>query len=133
MDDLQSGEPVSWDRGQATPDIGLDRHGPDSPSRTSQIRDRADAAESSRGCRLLVCEGTYGSDEDLPKAVRNQHMTFREAATLARNAAAGRLWITHFSPGSKTRMNFAEMPGDVFPRTVIGRDGLTIGLPFPEE
>ena len=84
------------------------------------------------GVDLLVSEGTYGSDEDLPKAVRNRHMTFREAATLARDAAADLLWITHFSPALEDPDAFAGNARDVFPRNVIGYDGLTIGLPFPE-
>ena len=33
---------------------------------------------------LFVCEGTYGKDEDIEKAIKNKHMTFREAAILAR-------------------------------------------------
>jgi ribonuclease Z len=82
---------------------------------------------------LLVCEGTYASDEDLPKAVRNGHMTFPEAATLARDVNAKRLWITHFSPALETPSEFAVNATNVFPQAEIGHDGLMISLPFPEE
>ena len=54
-----------------------------------------------RDVDLLVCEGTYGDPADLPKAREWGHMTFAEAATLARDAEAKRLWLTHFSPGLK--------------------------------
>jgi ribonuclease Z len=81
---------------------------------------------------LLVCEGTYGSDEDNPKAVRNRHMTFREAATLARDANAKGLWITHFSPALEIPAAFAANATSVFPQAEIGHDGLKIQLPFPE-
>jgi ribonuclease Z len=81
---------------------------------------------------LLVCEGTYGSDDDGAKAVRNRHMTFREAATLARDARASDLWITHFSPALEDPAAFAANATSVFPRTIIGRDGLMTGLPFRE-
>ena len=33
---------------------------------------------------LFVCEGTYGDDNDIEKAEKNKHMTFRESAVLAR-------------------------------------------------
>jgi ribonuclease Z len=82
---------------------------------------------------LLVCEGTYGSDEDLPKAVRNRHMTFREAATLAKRANADLLWITHFSPALENPDAFLANATDVFPKATIGHDGLTVGLPFSDE
>jgi ribonuclease Z len=81
---------------------------------------------------LLVCEGTYGSDEDSPKAVRNRHMTFREAATLARAARARELWITHFSPALEDPSAFAANATSVFPQAEVGRDGLTTELPFRE-
>jgi ribonuclease Z len=81
---------------------------------------------------LLVCEGTYGSDEDAPKAARNRHMTFREAATLARDANAKVLWITHFSPALEDPPAFAAAATSVFPQAEIGHDGLRTQLAFPE-
>ena len=33
---------------------------------------------------LFICEGTYGEDRDIEKAIKNKHMTFSEAAELAR-------------------------------------------------
>lgn len=33
---------------------------------------------------LFICEGTYGDDADIEKAIKNKHMTFREAALLAK-------------------------------------------------
>ena len=32
---------------------------------------------------LCICEGTYGNNDDIDKAVKNKHMTFKEAANLA--------------------------------------------------
>ena len=37
------------------------------------------------GSDLFICEGTYGSDDDIDKAIKNKHMTFSEAATIARD------------------------------------------------
>src|SRR5262249_30179695 len=47
---------------------------------------------------VLVCEGTYGDDADQPRAVERTHMTFREAAQLAKSANVQQLVLSHFSP-----------------------------------
>jgi ribonuclease Z len=131
--ELQAGQPVSWDGGRATPDDVL---GPPRPGLSvgyvTDTRPVPALARFLQGVDLMVCEGTYGSDEDLPKAVRNRHMTFREAATLARDAGANRLWITHFSPALDDPSAFAVNAEDVFPQATVGYDGLTINLPFPD-
>jgi ribonuclease Z len=59
-------------------------------------------------------------------------MTFREAAKLARDAAAGQLWLTHFSPALEDPAAFAQNALDVFPESTVGYDGLTLGLPFKD-
>ena len=89
-------------------------------------------AELIAGVTLLVCEGTYGDDAQAENAIRNQHMTFREAATLARNAGAQQLWITHFSPGVDNPHAFTGNARDVFPGAIIGHDGMTSSLAFPD-
>jgi ribonuclease Z len=130
---LQDGESVSWSGGTATPDAVL---GPARPGLSlAYVTDTRPAPELPlilKGVDLLVCEGTYGSDDDLPKAVRNRHLTFREAAALARDARANRLWITHFSPSLDDPSAFAANATDVFPRAKIGHDGLTVSLQFPD-
>ena len=60
-------------------------------------------------------------------------MTFREAATLARAAAAARLVLTHFSPALVDPPAFAENAREVFPETTVGYDGLTLSLAFPDD
>lgn len=47
---------------------------------------------------LFICEAMYGDDLDISKAVKNKHMTFREAANLARLGNVKTLLLTHFSP-----------------------------------
>jgi ribonuclease Z len=128
---LQSGEPVSWDGGQVTADLVL---GPLRPglaiAYVTDTRPVPELLVFVERVDLLVCEGTYGSDEDFPKAVRNRHMTFREAATLARDASAKDLWITHFSPALEDPAAFAGNATNVFAEADIGKDGLTIELKF---
>jgi ribonuclease Z len=82
---------------------------------------------------LLIGEGMYGSDEDQPRAVERKHMTFGEIATLAREAHAKQLVLTHFSPSVVDPEAVADTARRVFPNTVIGRDHLTISLRFPED
>jgi ribonuclease Z len=130
---LQTGGSVSWDGGHAAADAVL---GPPRPgisiAYVTDTRPVPQLPQFLDGVDLLVCEGTYGSDDDGVKAVRNGHMTFREAATLAQDAHARNLWITHFSPALEDPTEFAANATSVFPRTEIGRDGLTTGLPFRE-
>jgi ribonuclease Z len=90
-------------------------------------------AELVREVDLLVCEGTFGSEEDQPRAVERKHMTFREAATLAKHAGAKRLLLTHFSPALVDPEEYAQNARDVFEPTIVGRDHLTLSLPFPAE
>jgi ribonuclease Z len=82
---------------------------------------------------LLVAEGMYGSDADQPRAVQRKHMTFRETATMARDARARRLVLTHFSPSLSDPEAFASNAREVFPETVVGRDHLTFSLRFSDD
>jgi ribonuclease Z len=90
-------------------------------------------AELVSGVDLLVCEATFGSDDDQPRAVERTHMTFREAAMLARQAGAGRLVLTHFSPAVTEPEAFLGNAAEAFPETVVGRDHLTVSLRFPPD
>lgn len=83
-----------------------------------------------RDADLLVCEGMYGSDDEQDKAVQKKHMTFHEAAMLARQADVNELWLTHFSPSMKEPEQYAAAAHDVFPSTVIGRELLFKTLRF---
>ena len=40
----------------------------------------------------------YGENDKECKAKENRHMTFEEAAKLAKEANVKELWLTHFSP-----------------------------------
>jgi ribonuclease Z len=82
---------------------------------------------------LLVCEATYGSDEDQPRAVERKHMTFREAACLARTAGARQLVLTHFSPSVVDPEAYAQNARELFPDAIVGRDHLTLSVRFAED
>lgn len=73
---------------------------------------------------IFVCEGTYGDDEDLPKAIKNKHMTFREAAQLAKKADVEELILTHFSPAMPNPSLFINNAKEVFSNTTLGEQHL---------
>ena len=80
---------------------------------------------------LLVCEGTFGSDEDQPRAVERKHMTFAEAAGLAKQSGARQLLLTHFSPSMVRPSDFGDRARSIFQETIVGHDHLTLELNFP--
>lgn len=83
-----------------------------------------------RGADLAVLEGMYTEAEDQENAEEKRHMTMLEAAALAKNAGAQRLWLTHLSPKVVSPV---KLPGEVlslFPGTELGEDGKSIELCF---
>ncbi len=131
---LQRGQPVTWNGGSASPGqvLGPSRRGL-SVAYITDTRPASGLVALASDVDLLVCEGTYGSDDDRPKAVRNRHMTFGEAAELARDANASHLWITHFSPALDDPDAFSANAKAHFPATTIGHDGLTTSLAFSDD
>ena len=79
---------------------------------------------------LLVCEATYSNDDKLEKAHRWGHMSYREAAELARDGHAHRLWLTHFGSGNPDPEADLANATNVFPATTAGYSGLTTSLRF---
>jgi ribonuclease Z len=130
---LQDGQPVTLGDHTIDPDevMGPARAGI-SVAYVTDTRPTPGIAELITGVTVLVCEGNYGDNADAEKAVRNQHMTFREAATLARDAGVQQLWITHFSPGVDNPQAFAGNAQEIFPGAIIGHDGMTTSLAFPD-
>lgn len=130
---LQDGEQVEWAGGGATPEqvLGPPRAGL-AVAYVTDTRPTDDIVRLVEGVDLLVCEGTYGSDDDLDKARQWGHMTFREAATLARDGDARRLWITHFSPALGAPEDYGAEARQFFPATIVGSDGLNMSLTFQD-
>ena len=81
---------------------------------------------------LFICEAMYGDDLDISKAVRNKHMTFREAANLAKLGNVKQLLLTHFSPSLDTPSIYLENATNVFENTILGEDRLSLHLNFDE-
>ena len=98
----------------------------------TDTRPTANLRDLATGVDLMICEGTYGDTADEEKAVLWGHMSFREAATLARDAGVKALWLTHFGAGMTNPDAFADRARDVFPNTYIGRSGLQGQLAFKD-
>ncbi|QVK16834.1 ribonuclease Z [Mycoplasmatota bacterium] len=73
---------------------------------------------------LFICEGTYGNDTDFKKAINHHHMTFREAAQLAKKGCVKELVLTHFSPSLIQPSTYYMNAKEVFENTSIGTDRL---------
>lgn len=79
---------------------------------------------------LFVCEAMYGDDMDISKAVKNKHMTFTEAANLARLGNVKKLLLTHFSPSLENPHEYLGNATRVFENTIIGEDRLSLSLNY---
>ena len=84
------------------------------------------------GSNLFICEGTYGSDEDIEKAIKNKHMTFSEAALIAKEAKVNKLLLTHFSPAMINPIEYIENATKIFRNTIVGEDRLKLNISYEE-
>lgn len=89
-------------------------------------------AELGQGADLLILEGMFGDPEKHRRAVESCHMTMAEAATVAGEAQANALWLTHYSPATPHPEDYAPQVEAIFPQGVIARDGQSICLRFPD-
>ncbi len=129
---LQKGETVVLEDGTTyTPDmvLGEERKGlkltysTDSRPTDSIVRNAADSD-------LFICEGMYGEADKLVKAKEYKHMTFYEAARMARDAKVKELWLTHYSPSLVNPMEFMPETKKIFPNTIAAKDGRSVELRF---
>jgi ribonuclease Z len=86
-----------------------------------------------QGADLLIADGMYGDDAQKPTRWEAQHMTFAEAARLARDGAARRLWLTHFSPTLADPAAYLDRATALYPTATLGYDGLTDTFSFVED
>lgn len=82
---------------------------------------------------LLILEGMYAEKEKIAKARQYKHMTFYEAAQLAKTAQAKELWLTHFSPSLVHAEEYMPKVKDIFEASSLGWDGRSVELDFEEE
>lgn len=130
---LQKGENVELDGTVYTPDmvLGAPRKGI-KLTYTTDTRPTDSIRNNAVGSDLFICEGMYGEKEKAAKAVEYKHMTFTEAATLAKEAAVKEMWLTHYSPSLTRPEEFMEDVRRIFPNAKAGKDCMSVELEFPE-
>ena len=131
---LQRGETVCTQQGTFTPDmvLGNPRKGLKLTYCTDS-RPTQSMVENAANSDLLICEGMYGEEEKQEKAKDYKHMTFKEAAEIAKKAEVKELWLTHFSPSLQRPDPYMDDVRKIFPNAYAGKDGKSTELQFVEE
>ena len=99
---------------------------------TTDTRPVSSIVEHARQSDLFICEGMYGEKEKASKAVEYKHMTFYEAAELARDAGVKEMWLTHYSPSLTKPQQYIEEVRKIFPYAKAGKDSMTAELMFED-
>ncbi len=89
---------------------------------------RVNAAKSD----LFICEGMYGEKDKQKKAKEYKHMTFYEAAWLAREAQVKEMWLTHYSPSLNHPEEYMDEVRQIFPEAVAAKDRRSKELVFED-
>ena len=131
---LQKGETIRDETGIYTPDmvLGEPRKGIKLTYCTDS-RPTKTIVENAKGSDLFICEGMYGEPEKEKKAKEYKHMTFYEAANMAKEAEVKELWLTHYSPSLVRPQEYEKQVREIFSNTVIPKDRRTTTLMFEEE
>ena len=130
---LQRGENLELEGRKLTPDMVL---GPPRKgiklTYCTDTRPTDSIRQHAKGSDLFICEGMYGEKEKAAKAVEYKHMTFYEAAEIAREAEVKEMWLTHYSPSLTRPEEYMDDVRTIFPRAIAGKDRMTTELDFPE-
>ena len=131
---LQKGETVEFDGKVYTPDMVL---GP--PRKGIKLTYCTDTrpvsviAEKAKGADLFICEGMYGDKDKQKKAVENRHMTFYEAASLAKEAGVKEMWLTHYSPSLVWPEQYLNEVREVFSNIKCAKDRKSVTLIYEDD
>lgn len=102
------------------PDVSYVRKG-DVFSCVIDTRYCQNAVDLAKDTKLLLCESTYLEEHaDLAKA--HDHMTAKQAATIAKEAGAQKLILTHFSARYRDLELFKEEAATIFPNVDVADD-----------
>ena len=131
---LQKGEIIEADGHTFTPDmvLGAARKGL-KVTYCTDTRPTESIVKHASGADLFICEGMYGEPEKQQKAKEYKHMTFYEAADMAKRAGARELWLTHYSPSLMRPEDYMREVRQIFPNAVAARDGRSVDLLFQDE
>lgn len=99
----------------------------------TDTRPTASIVENAQKSDLFICEGMYAEPDKIQKAKQYKHMTFYEAATMAKKADVKELWLTHYSPSLVRPEEYKAEVQKIFENTILGKDGKTMELDFEED
>ena len=130
---LQAGEMIETEEGAFTPDMVL---GPPRKglklTYTTDTRPTESIRKNAPGSDLFICEGMYGEKDKDAKAREYKHMTFYEAAELAKEAQVKEMWLTHYSPSLTRPEQYMGEVRKIFPQAKAGKDGMSAELKFED-
>ena len=131
---LQKGETMELDGRVYTPDmvIGPPRRGI-KMTYCTDTRPVTALVDNAMDSDLLICEGMYGEKEKQEKAEEKKHMTFYEAAQVAKAANVKEMWLTHYSPSLLRPEDYMKPVRKIFPQAFPGKDGKSCTLEFQED
>ena len=130
---LQKGEIIQAEGVTYTPDMVL------GPARKglkvtycTDSRPTESIVEHAFDSDLFICEGMYGEPDKVAKAKEYKHMTFYEAADMAKRACVKELWLTHYSPSTMWPEEFMKAVKGIFANSHAAKDGRTVELKFED-
>lgn len=130
---LQKGETIETEQGTWTSDmvLGAPRKGI-KLTYCTDTRPTDSIVRNAEGADLFICEGMYGEPEKKQKAKEYKHMTFYEAAEMARKAQVGELWLTHYSPSLTRPEEYMGEVRKIFSNAIAGKDGKSVDLQYKD-
>ncbi len=130
---LQHGEAVEYEGRTFTPGmvLGPPRKGI-KVTYCTDTRPTESLVKNAAGSDLLICEGMYAEPEKQQSAKEKKHMTFYEAAHVAKDAGVKELWLTHFSPSLVAPHQYMRDVEKIFKNAFLGSDGRLLTLNFPD-
>ena len=85
---------------------------------------------AAHGADLLISDATYGDNAQAQQAIDYGHMTFAQAAQVARQANVKQLWLAHYSQMIKDPKFYLPNATEIFANTICGYDGMSTTLHF---
>ena len=131
---LQEGAPVTVGSRTVTPEevLGPARRGITLLYATD-TRPVKDIVTYGQDADMMILEGMYAGEDKRPQAMKNRHMLFAEAASLAAQAGAKQLVLTHFSNCVEDPEAALPLAQAVFPAARAAQDGMCLSLPYPKD
>ena len=131
---LQKGQTVELDGVTYTPDmvLGPERKGL-KVTYCTDTRPTDAIVDAATESDVFICEGMYAEKDKLAKAKQKKHMTFYEAADMAKRANVKEMWLTHFSPSLVRAEEYMPEVRSIFENSKLGKDGKSVELMFEED